>query len=141
MSAKNTGHGITEENGKCRGRGSPRLRGATMDFHLEREVRLHTGPEYKNLYKWAINEIDAEGKKIERDRIPWQWTLYFTATSCRLHDNIEVKSQYPREGTTPEQPKIEQCRFIRVQLRPGSPHDEGNYHRQTTYSMFGTARA
>ena len=29
-----------------------------MDFHLERGLRLHTEPEDKSLYAWAINEID-----------------------------------------------------------------------------------
>jgi hypothetical protein len=111
-----------------------------VDFHLERGLRLHTEPEYKSLYRWGINEIDAEGRKIGIDQIPWRWTLRFTATSCVLGDNIEVKSQLQKQEATPAPPKIEQRQVIRVQLRPGSAQDDGNYHRQTTYSMFGTDR-
>ena len=50
-----------------------------MEFHLEHQLRLHTEPKFKNLYKWAINEIDAEGKQIGRDQIPWEWNLWFGA--------------------------------------------------------------
>ena len=49
--------------------------GAVVDFHLERGLRLHTKPEHKNLYSWAINEIDAQGQQIGDDQIPWGWTL------------------------------------------------------------------
>ena len=55
-----------------------------MDSLLEHGLRLHIESEHKNLYKWAINEIDAQGQRIGDDQIPWQWTLHFTATSCVL---------------------------------------------------------
>ena len=64
-----------------------------MNSHLERGLRINTKPEYKSLYSWAINEIDAEGQQIGRDQIPWPWTLSFTATSCVLGDSIEIKSE------------------------------------------------
>ena len=50
-----------------------------MDFHLDRRLRLHTNPEHKSLYRWAIQEIDAQGQQIGQDQIPWVWTLNFTA--------------------------------------------------------------
>src|SRR5262249_18956413 len=64
--------------------------GASVDFHLDSKLRLKTEPEYKNLYKWAINEVDPEGRQIGRDQIPWEWTFYFTATSCVLSDSLDV---------------------------------------------------
>ncbi len=113
-----------------------------MDFHLERGLRLHTEPKHKSLYSWAINEIDAQGRQIGHDQIPWDWTLYFTATSCVLGDSIDIESQFPGGGkTTPAPPEIDQRQVIRVQLRPGSPRDDGDYRRETTFSMFGTDRA
>ena len=112
-----------------------------MDFHLERGLRLHTEPEYKNLYTWAINEIDAQGQQIGDDQIPWDWTLYFTATSCVLGDSIDIKSKSQIEETAPATLEIAQRQVIRVQLRPGSPRDDEDYFRQTTFSMFGTDRA
>jgi hypothetical protein len=112
-----------------------------VDFHLERGLRLHTEPKHKNLYSWAIHEIDAQGKQIGDDQIPWQWTLYFTATSCVLADSIEIESQFQREETAPAPPKIVQRQHIRMRLRPGHSRDDGNYSRETTFSMFGTDRA
>jgi hypothetical protein len=110
-----------------------------MDFHLERGLRLHAEPEYKNLYSWAINEIDAQGRQTGPDQIPWKWTLRFTATACVLGDSIDIQSQFQKE-TTPAPPKIVQRQIIRVQLRPGYPRDDGDYFRETTFSMFGTDR-
>lgn len=112
-----------------------------MDFHLERGLRLHTEPEHKNLYKWAINEIDAKGRQIGDDQIPWRWTLYFTATSCVLGDSIDIKSQFQMQETTPSPPEVVQRQSICVQLRPGSPRHDVDHFRTTTFSMFGTDRA
>src|SRR5258708_5985931 len=113
----------------------PRRWGQLVDFHLERGLRLHTEPEYKSLYSWAIHEIDSRGKQIGDDQIPWQWTLYFTATSCVLADSIEIESQFQREETAP--PEILQSQVIHIQVRRGSPGGDG----ETTFSMFGTDRA
>jgi hypothetical protein len=107
-----------------------------VDFHLTRGLRLHTTPEHKNLYDWAINEIDAKGHQIGHDQIPWPWTLNFTATSCVLGDNTEIKSK-----TSPPPRDIVQRAFIRVTLRPGSPRDNADFFRKTNFSMFGTDRS
>ena len=106
--------------------------GRSVDYHLERGLRLHTEPEYKNLYAWAIHEVDGRGKKIGPDQIPWPYTLNFTATSCSITESIDIKSYDP--------PEIMQRQVIRVTLRPGTTRDDENFHRQTTFSMFGTDR-
>ncbi len=112
-----------------------------MDFHLEHGLRLNTKPEHESLYRWAINEIDAQGKPVGEDQIPWPWTLWFTATSCALDESIEIESQ-PQDGdAAPAPPKIAQRQIIRAQLRPGHPHDDGDYFDETRFSMFGTNRA
>jgi hypothetical protein len=126
---------VTLGTGKVTGDG-----GHFVDFHLERGLQLHTEPEYKSLYQWAIIEVDAQGQKIGGDQIPWEWTLNFTATSCVLGDNLDIRSELPIADTTPAAPKVVKDQALRIQLRPGSPQDDGNYHRQTTFSMFGTAR-
>jgi hypothetical protein len=111
-----------------------------VDYHLERGLRLHTQPEYKSLYDWAINEIDAQDQQTGHDLIPWNWSLYFTATSCVLGDGIDIRLPFRSSEATPE-PKIAQSQAIRVQLRPGSEGDDRDYFRRTTSSMFGTDRA
>jgi hypothetical protein len=115
--------------------------GQLVDLHLERGLRLNAEPEYKGLYSWAINEIDTQGKQIGHDQIPWDWTLYFTATSAVLGDSIGVKKQYQADETVPPRVKVEQRQVIQVQLRPGDPRDEDDFRRDTTYRMFGTNRA
>jgi hypothetical protein len=77
-----------------------------MDFHLERGLRLPKEPNKS----WAINEIDAQGQTIGRDQMPWEWTFYFTATSCFLCDSIEIDPPFDfkfkvtnQDGTVTEQ--------------------------------------
>jgi hypothetical protein len=111
-----------------------------VDYHLERGLRLHTEPEYKNLYSWAILEVDAQGKQIGYDQIPWPWSLYFTATSCVLGDSIEIETWLQGDETAPVPPKIAQDQHIRVQLRPGDARRDGVFTRETKFSMFGTGR-
>lgn len=120
-----------------------------MDFHLERELRLHTDPKRG----WAINEIGAEGQRVGSDQIPWEWSFNFTATSCELSDTFEIGQPLnfkvtAADGTVTEKnsgdgkgPTIDQREIIRAQLRLGHPRDDDNFWRQTTFSMFGTDRA
>ena len=124
-----------------------------MDYHLERTLRLHTEPEHKNLYKWAINEIDADGKVIGRDQIPWEYSLYFTATSCVLSDSIDIsqtiKFKYKitnEDGTATEHEKggteiRDQRQTIQIQLRPGDLRARYGHKEPATFKMFGTDRA
>jgi hypothetical protein len=105
-----------------------------VDDNLEYGLRLHTEPEHKD--RWAINEIDAHGRKVGEDQIPWPWTLSFTATSCVLGDSFEIRPDYQNKETEPPPSKIEQRQVIHVRLRPGSPRGDD----ETTFSMFGTDR-
>jgi hypothetical protein len=112
-----------------------------VDLHLEHGLRLHTTPEHKSLYSWAINEIDEQGQSVGRDQIPWPWTLRFTATSCILGDSIEINSRHEMDPTAPVKREITQGQVIRMELRPGIAREDGNFFRETTYRMFGTDRA
>jgi len=73
-----------------------------VDFHPDHTLRCNTDPKYKHLYKWAINDIDAQGHQISLDQIPWVWSLYFTATSCVLGESVEIESQFHSDETTPK---------------------------------------
>jgi DNA replication protein DnaC len=104
-----------------------------------RGLRLLTEPQHKNLYSWAINEVDAQGRQVGHDQIPWRWTMDFTATSCVLGDSTHIRSSPQIGETLPVSPEIKHRQVIRIQLRPGSQQDMV-YFRQTTFSMFGTDR-
>ncbi|WP_271531966.1 hypothetical protein [Bradyrhizobium sp. CCBAU 25338] len=104
---------------------------------MERGLRLHTQPKHKNLYSWAINEIDEQGRKIGEDQIPWAWSLYFVATSCSLGDSIDLKTKYASQDRELEIPEIAEDQRIAVTLRPQGEDSL----RGTQFSMFGTDRA
>lgn len=109
-----------------------------MEHHLDRRVALSEDSEYKNLYKWSLQELDEEGAKIGRDLIPWDWGLDFTATELSYSDGLTIEPDYLSDDE--ELPIVtKQKRFIRAKLRPGSPQEWHRY-RQTSYSMFGTDR-
>jgi hypothetical protein len=110
-----------------------------VEFHLEHGLRLHAETEYKSLYQWAISEVDAKGKKIRRDQIPWEWSLYFTATSCSLRENLELKAA-DATRSPPKPPTIDQRRSITAKLKPGQRGHDGKFWREASFSMFGTSR-
>lgn len=111
-----------------------------MDFHLERGLRLRVEEENKSLYRWSIDEIDAQGKRVGAGQIPWDWTLNFTATSCVLGDSINLDSNFQKHEAKPAPPKITQRQVIHVTLRPGHPRDDRDGFDETSFSMFGTDR-
>jgi hypothetical protein len=51
-----------------------------MDYHIDRKVVLSEESEFKNLYKWSLQELDENGKQIGRNLVPWSWSLNFTVT-------------------------------------------------------------
>jgi hypothetical protein len=110
-----------------------------MDNHLDRAFKLHTQIEYKNLYNWAITEIGEDGKAIDGDKIPWIWSLYFSADECVLGESIEIRPDFSlsKDKNTP---KTSESQFIRVKLRPNNVPGDENSWRNTKFSMFGTSR-
>jgi hypothetical protein len=113
-----------------------------MDFHLEHEVRLNTEPEHKSLYKWSIVEVDAKSQKTSRDYVPWQWNLFFSATSLVLSDNIDISRpfKFQSRDIAPEDDKetVRHGQSIRIQLASGDTRRVRE--RSPAYSMFGTNR-
>jgi hypothetical protein len=108
-----------------------------LEYHLDHRVVLDQKPEFKNLYKWSLQELDADGKKIGRDEIPWQWDLYFTATELVLSDTLRIAHEY-RLDSDDTKLVTRTNRFIRGKLQPGSPVDHP--YSRPSYSMLGTTR-
>lgn len=108
-----------------------------MEHHTDRRVILSTDSEYKSLYSWSLQELDAEGQKIGLDQIPWAWTLYFTATELALSDTLTIEPDYRGEDGT--QSNVRDRQNIRAKLAPGDPWDRSR-SRYPTFSMLGTDR-
>jgi hypothetical protein len=116
-----------------------------MEYNVDRELRLNTNPKYKNLYQWAIYEVDRTGKQVTEDLVPWGWPLHFSATSCALFEATEQGDETVFDGDQTEgmpiNKKLKKSRKILAQLIPHAR--TGMYWpkgRSTEYSMFGTSR-
>ena len=60
--------------------------GAEMDFHLEHQLKIESEVEFKNLYNWAINELDKDGNVVGVNQIPYGHSAYFTGLDLVLGD-------------------------------------------------------
>lgn len=110
-----------------------------MNYDLDRRMRLVTEPEFKNLYSWAIAEIDEDGRKIGHDQIPWGWKISFTATELVLSDQLTIKEEGDPNEILRTREENTQRRLIRAKLRPGDPRNDVDW-RRPAFSMFGTGR-
>lgn len=109
-----------------------------MEYHIDRRIVLNQDSEFTNLYEWSLQELDAEGNKVGRDQIPWDWTLYFTATELALIDTLAIEPDFQKPPDD-ETRVVRAKRSIRAKLSPGDPWERGR-HNDTAYSMFGTDR-
>ncbi|MEV4934128.1 hypothetical protein [Sphingobium sp. LSP13-1-1.1] len=111
-----------------------------LDYHLDYSVRYSDDSEFKNLYKWSLQEIDEDGKKVGRDLIPWDWSLNFTATEfTHSHSTLLGERHWRGNDEPPEQPsQFIEREFIRAELRPGYHNEDPRW--APSYSMLGTKR-
>lgn len=110
-----------------------RMMGADLD-HFDRRIVFSPESEHKSLYEWSLNELDAEGKPMGRDWIPWSWTLYFKAKEILLHEGWKISDRYPSDETTGKR-ETENRKFIQAELFPFS-----HSRWPPTFSMLGTDR-
>lgn len=108
-----------------------------MEYHIDNRVILSEDTKFKNLYQWCLQEHDDEGNEVGRNQIPWEWTLYFTATELIFEDRITIDSSVLQGEDKPTKPARMQ-KSIRAKLRPGHPQ-EGEFDK-VRYSMLGTQR-
>jgi len=108
--------------------------GASLKDHYDRKIIYSTDREHKSLYEWSLQEFDADGNKVGRDWIPWQWTLYFKAQDISLHENWRTSDRYPADESKGRRETTEH-QFIRASLYP-----HANDRWPPSYSMLGTDR-
>jgi len=111
-----------------------------MEVHLDRGLKIQATPRHKNLYSWAINELDNDGEVLGSDQIPWHWDFYFSATEIVLSDEILVSEAGDIDGA-PLEARIANKRIITARLVSGDPRREDGWFDRTTFRMFGTDRA
>jgi hypothetical protein len=108
-----------------------------LEYHIDNRVILSEDTKFKNLYQWCLQEHDDEGNEVGRNQIPWEWTLYFTATELIFEDRITIDSSVLQGEDKPTKPARMQ-QSIRAKLRPGHPQ-EGEFDK-VRFSMLGTQR-
>lgn len=113
---------------------SVRTMGASLENHYDRKIIYSTDREHKNLYDWSLQELDADGNKVGRDWIPWEWTLYFKAKDISLRENWGTSDRYPVDKSKEER-ETKERRFVRASLYP-----DANDRWPPSYSMLGTDR-
>lgn len=110
-----------------------------MKSFLDRSLRFNPEPPLKNLDKWVINEVDAEGKPIKGDWGLWPWTLHFQATSARVVTSTAYRPNVSQDRdqvpTTVHQGDVIICT-----LKPYEDERRSDWDRATRYSLFGTSR-
>jgi hypothetical protein len=107
-----------------------------MDYHFDRKVILNPVSEHEALYKWSLQEINANGKKIGRDLIPWDWCCNFRVTDISVRDTISFETEY-KDVSHDKEVVIHDRSFICAKLTPTRERDQ---FRETSFSMFGTGR-
>lgn len=109
-----------------------------MEYHLDYRVTLSEKSDFKSLYGWSLQEIDEDGEKHGRDYIPWNWTIYFTATKFIYSHSASLGSRYGKKDGDEEATQFAESEFIRADLRPGAYHEDPRWAAQ--FSMLGTKR-
>lgn len=112
-----------------------------MDYHLDYKLNFNASPEHKNLYQWAIVEVDEKGKDVGVDQIPWVWSLCFLATSYGVSDQFQVEkpSEVPR-SFGPKAREVTETESITLKLKPADSDHPRLRFENTDYSMLGTKR-
>lgn len=108
-----------------------------MEYHLEREVRLADKSRHESLYKWSLQEYDANGDNVGEDQIPWRWDLEFSASELTHSINIEYGDSF---SSSEEEGEVEVKEVIRGIIHPGFCIDGNQLEKNINYSFLGTHR-
>jgi hypothetical protein len=106
-----------------------------MDYNLDSRAVLSTEREHKNLYSWSIKEIDAKGKQIGEDQIPWAWGLNFEVIELTSSYTVQIEEDDDFEEGDVQQRKVTTSEYLYGKLLPANERRKAGI-----YSMFGTRR-
>ena len=79
-------------------------------MEMERDFAVHYSTdtefnEYKVLYKWCLRQTQEDGTQLDRDLIPWFWSLQFEA--AEVFHNISYSRDWPGLNDGDEDEKYE----------------------------------
>lgn len=111
-----------------------------MECHLDHRIRLSQESKYKNLYSWSLQEVSENGEQIGLDQVPWQWSLYFSASELRYTKEVSIQRESAPEDILRNSEGVSSAESISAVLHSGRPSADGIFEREAFYSMFGTNR-
>lgn len=97
-----------------------------MDRNLDKTLQITKETEFKSLYSWSIQEVDAEGNVGKDKYIPFRWSLFFDAL------NISYLAQLKREDADVED-DIDDIRYLNI--------DDGKIHADLSLNARGESFA
>ena len=114
-----------------------------MDCDTDYLIKLTTETEHSNLYKWCLQEFNAEGEQVGSDLIPWNWSLEFDVTNICYQYSLEnekrVRFGFDEEAKAPEE-EVPDIDFQVSEVMYASLIPVEGRYRRTSYSMVGTDR-
>jgi len=110
-----------------------------MEYKFEHTIRLTDEIEYKNLYSWCLNEFD-ENEKKSADLIPFDWSLYFTASSLSVNRSIGIRVKRNENYEKLDSSESNSTTVICGTLHSGTVENGTHLVDDVNYSMFGTSR-
>lgn len=111
-----------------------------MEYHFDHRIRLSQESEYKNLYSWSLQELSETGEQLGSDQVPWQWSLYFSASGLRYNKELSIERQGDPEDILPSQEGVSNTESISAVLHSGVTNADGYFEREAVFSMLGTKR-
>ena len=63
---------------------------ATEDNELEYSLKYKDTSEYESLYSWSIDEVNKDGKVVNENLIPWDWSISFKVSFVSYVSEQEI---------------------------------------------------
>lgn len=109
-----------------------------MKTLLDYQIHLNSDPDNKNLYPWALYEVDESGAVQRSEYVPFKWASYFEGISVEVRDSARKNKASSDEDDTPHYPTL--ANSITVKLRPCCSGSRDGREITPRYSLMGTNR-
>ena len=97
-----------------------------MKYNLEHKL-IFTENKNNSLFGWSISEVDADGKKLKDEFIPWPWSNYFRISEISINNSLYIN--------TCQDAGFNELKSIKAKIHP-----EKKNLLAPKYLMFGTNR-
>ncbi|MCD9493192.1 hypothetical protein GLP30_20640 [Photobacterium phosphoreum] len=111
-----------------------------MKYHFDSKVKLSEESEYKNLYKWFLQEVNDQGAAQDKKFIPYNGYMNFSASELRIERKIDSYLMGFFDDDQPQKKEIRSTEIISGVLHNGFCRDGKELDGYTCFKMIGTNR-